>query len=52
MSGITYIGVMILVLIAFNIVILRPRDKDRGETDIDQLSGESESFKKMFRGGV
>ena len=35
MSGITYIGVMILVLIAFNIVIQRPHDKDRGETDID-----------------
>ncbi len=52
MSGVTYIGVMLLVLITFNIFILRPYSKDSGETDIDWLSGESESFRERFRGGV
>ena len=34
MSGITYIGVMLLVLIAFNLFILKPFGGEDSETDI------------------
>ena len=35
MSGLTYIGVMLLVLFAFNLVILKPYGKEDKETNFD-----------------
>ncbi len=35
MSGLTYIGVMLLVLIAFNVVILKPYGKEDKKTNFD-----------------